>query len=339
MAFVPNLPRGRSAQHAHEICALTIISIGRTLRTFPVLETYYMPPTSRNVGLARPRPFRWSSTGTEIQIAPLSILDGHPFKIIDKFADMGMDMQKRGPSSGKRAMVGPLTKGEVRVWWMEVGVPEDTLIAQWRVCLAAAEQAQADRFHFLADQHTYIAAHWLIRQALASVDGLPPADWRFVVEKHGKPVIDSALNRPHLGFNLSHTRGFVACAVSLGITVGIDVEALTRATIESDIAERFFSPSERSIFRGMSPDQQPYTFLRFWTLKEAFIKATGDGLNRALESFSFSLDPVSISFDSEDADDPSIWKFFELRPTPRHLLALALRHPEPWPLKISTCPQ
>jgi 4'-phosphopantetheinyl transferase len=222
---------------------------------------------------------------------------------------------------------------------MELGVPEDTLIAQWRDCLAAAEQAQADRFHFLADQHTYIAAHWLIRQALASVDGLPPADWRFVVEKQGKPVIDPALDRPDLRFNLSHTRGFVACAVSFGTPLGIDVERLSHAAAESDIAERFFSPSELSILRGMAPDQQPDTFLRFWTLKEAFIKATGEGLNRDLESFSFSLDPVSISFDPEDADDPSIWKFFELRPTPGHLLALAARHSEPWPLTLSTCPR
>jgi 4'-phosphopantetheinyl transferase len=235
-------------------------------------------------------------------------------------------------------MVCPLTEGEVRVWWMDLGLPEDAAIAPWRDCLDAAEQARAARFHFPADRLAYIAAHWLVRQALASVDGLPPADWRFVVEKQGKPVIDPALDRPGLRFNLSHTRGFVACAVSSGITVGIDVEALSRAVTHPDIAERFFSPSEVSILRGMNGDQQPTTFLRFWTLKEAFIKATGEGLNRPLDSFSFSLDPVSIRFHPEDADDASCWKFFELRPTPGHLLALAVRHSERSPLTLTTCP-
>jgi 4'-phosphopantetheinyl transferase len=236
-------------------------------------------------------------------------------------------------------MIRPLEAGEVRVWWMDLGVSDDTVIARWRDCLDPAEQAQAARFYFRADRQAYIAAHWLVRQALASVDGLPPADWRFVVEKQGKPAVDPALNRSDLRFNLSHSRGFVACAVSSGITLGIDVEPLSRAATGFDIAERFFSPSEVSILRAVNEDQQSTTFLRFWTLKEAFIKATGEGLYRPLESFSFSLDPVSITFDSEDVDDASSWKFFELRPTPGHLLALAIRHSEPWPLKLSTCPQ
>jgi 4'-phosphopantetheinyl transferase len=222
---------------------------------------------------------------------------------------------------------------------MEFGAPEGPVIAQWRECLDAAEQAQAARFHFPVDRLTYIAAHWLIRHALTSVDGLPPADWRFIAETHGKPRIDPVLGRTHLRFNLSHTRGFVACAVSLADSVGIDVETCSHAPTESDIAERFFSPSELSILRGVPRDQQPYTFLRFWTLKEAFIKATGEGLYRPLESFSFSLDPVSIAFDAQDVDQAASWKFFELRPTPRHLLALAVRHSEPWPLRLSVYPQ
>jgi 4'-phosphopantetheinyl transferase len=117
--------------------------------------------------------------------------------------------------------------------------------------------------------------------------------------------------------------------------VGIDVEALSRAPFEADIAERVLSPSELAILRGTMADEQSYTFLRFWTLKEAFIKATGEGLNRPLESFSFSLDPVSISFDSGATDEASGWKFIELRPTPGHLLSLAI----PWPLKLSMNPR
>jgi 4'-phosphopantetheinyl transferase len=226
-------------------------------------------------------------------------------------------------------MVCQFTVGAVKVWWMELGSPEETVIAQWLECLDATERARAGRFHFSIDRQTYIAAHWLLRQGLSSIDGLPPADWRFIVEEQGKPGVDPVLGRPDLRFNLSHTRGFVACAVSLRDMVGIDVEALSRAPTDLDIAERLFSASELSILRGTIQDQRAHTFLRFWTLKEAFIKATGEGLNRALDSFSFSLDPISIAFDPKDVDETQNWKFFELRPTPRHLLALAVRHSEP----------
>jgi len=227
---------------------------------------------------------------------------------------------------------------ELAVWWMELGSPPAAVMAQWRAVLDGAEQAQADRFHFEEDRSTYTAAHWLVRNALASVGGLAPADWRFIAEKRGKPAIDLALGRPELRFNLSHTRGFVACAVGVGGEIGIDVEALTRTPAGLDISERFFSPSEVAVLRGTPPDRQRDTFLRFWTLKEAFIKATGEGLGRGLDSFSFSLDPVAISFHPGDAEEPARWTFIERRPTPRHLLALAVRHPAASPVKLTVNP-
>jgi 4'-phosphopantetheinyl transferase len=218
---------------------------------------------------------------------------------------------------------------------MECDSPPAAILAQWRACLDTAELAQADRFRFDEDRSAYIAAHWLLRNALASVGGLPPEDWRFVVATQGKPGIDPVLARPDLSFNLSHTRGFVACAVSFGSMIGIDVEGLSRKP-DLEIADRFFSPSEIVRLRRTAQDRQHHTFLRFWTLKEALIKATGEGLHRALDSFSFSLDPVSIAFNPEDAEEAAKWSFLEQQPTAGHLLALAVRHASPR-AKVSYC--
>jgi 4'-phosphopantetheinyl transferase len=220
--------------------------------------------------------------------------------------------------------------GEVDIWWMECGSPTAAVLAQWRACLDAAELARADRFYFEEDRSTYIAAHWLLRNALASVGGLPPEAWRFVVGAQGKPGIDQALGRGDIEFNLSHTRGFVACAVGSDHVIGIDVETLSRKP-DLDIADHYFSPSEVARLRRTAPERQHYTFLRFWTLKEALIKATGEGLNRALDSFSFCLDPVSIAFDPADAGEAARWSFLEKQPTPWHLLALAVHDRRPGP--------
>jgi 4'-phosphopantetheinyl transferase len=216
---------------------------------------------------------------------------------------------------------------KILVCWMEVDHPPATVVANWRAHLDAAEQAQADRFHFDDDRSTYIAAHWLIRNALTSVDGLAPTDWRFTVEEYGKPAIDPALGRHDLRFNLSHVRGFVACAVTTSTTIGIDVETLSPKHGGLDVADRFFSPSEGAILRATASDQQLLTFFRLWTLKEALIKATGEGLHRPLDSFSFSLDPTTIRFHPEDADEAVNWTFVEHRPTPSQVLALAIRQP------------
>jgi 4'-phosphopantetheinyl transferase len=219
---------------------------------------------------------------------------------------------------------------------MACAAPSPALAAQWRSCLAEPELTTADRFHFEADRSTYLAAHWLLRNALASVAPLPPERWRFRTRRHGKPEPHPDVGHPSLEFNLSHTRGFVACAVGIGSEIGVDVEALSRNP-DLDVADRFFSPREVAILRAMPRARQPETFLRFWTLKEALIKATGEGLNRALDSFSFSLDPVSIAFHPDDSDMPARWRFVEHQPTAGHLLALAVRHP-PQRLRISISP-
>ena len=62
-----------------------------------------------------------------------------------------------------------------------------------------------------------------VRSALAVVGELPAAEWRFVIDKGGKPRIDPCHGRPDLQFNLSHTRGFVACAVTRDNAIGVDV--------------------------------------------------------------------------------------------------------------------
>jgi 4'-phosphopantetheinyl transferase len=226
------------------------------------------------------------------------------------------------------AMHAHLASADVHVWWMASETPAADDLARWRASLDAAECTRADRFHFATDRSTYMAAHWLLRNALASVGGLPAQEWRFVSGRHGKPAIDPALGRPDLAFNLSHTRRFVACAIGCHGMIGIDIEELSRRP-DLDIADNFFSPSEVAFLRRQPRERQHETFLRFWTLKEALIKATGEGLHRPLDSFSFSLDPVSIAFHPGDGEEAAKWAFHEIRPTPRHLLALALRRAGP----------
>jgi 4'-phosphopantetheinyl transferase len=236
------------------------------------------------------------------------------------------------------AMLDDSKLGNIAVWWMDVGSSPAEMTTPWSVCLDAAERARAARFRFQEDRLTYIAAHWLLRTALASVTDRPAADWRFIVEKQGKPRIDPGDGVPELRFNLSHTRGFVACAICIGSEIGIDVETFATERANLDIAARHFSPSEVAILRSTTLDRQPVVFFRFWTLKEAFIKATGQGLSRALDSFSFSLDPVSITLPGGEANEAVQWQFVEVRPTARHFLALAIHRPPCAPGSLIICP-
>jgi 4'-phosphopantetheinyl transferase len=223
-------------------------------------------------------------------------------------------------------MATPFPDDSVAVWWMTVDTVGADTLARWRRILDSAEQDRADRFHFSRDRDGFVAAHILKRNLLSWAGGLPPSDWRFIADPLGKPQIDPALGRPRLRFSLSHTRGLVACAVSLDHAVGLDVEALDCARDGLDIAERFFAPAELALLRAAAPGDRPDIFTRIWTLKEAYIKGTGLGLaNCPLDCIAF--EPQGVRFGTALEDDPANWQFTQWRPTSQHLLALALRRP------------
>jgi 4'-phosphopantetheinyl transferase len=225
---------------------------------------------------------------------------------------------------------------EIHVWLMEVDAPPPALLAAWRQCLDADELARADRFYFERDRIIYTAAHWLLRSALAETGGLPASGWRFVAGPHGKPRIDPARGHHGLSFNLSHTKGLVACAITTGAEIGIDVERMEPRRSGFDVAEHSFSSAEVDLLRGMPPAQQMRTFFRLWTLKETLIKTTGEGLQRALDSFSFALDPVAVTFQPGGPDAAAHWTFWELEPTAHHAMALAIRQDASRPMRLVT---
>jgi 4'-phosphopantetheinyl transferase len=77
---------------------------------------------------------------------------------------------------------------------------------------------------------------------------------------------------------------------------------------------------------NLHPEQRVNAFLRIWTLKEAYIKATGQGLACPLDAFSFNLDPIAIRFRGDRlSDTPDLWQFDQFSVAPRRLIALARR--------------
>ena len=97
----------------------------------------------------------------------------------------------------------------------------------------------------------------------------------------GRPFLSGY---PEIDFNITHCKGFVACAVEEGDApqIGLDAETLGTQTERSMglIARRWFTPAEEARFEE-NPNEE--TFLSIWTEKEAFAKYTGNGLGRFSE--------------------------------------------------------
>lgn len=208
--------------------------------------------------------------------------------------------------------------------WMGVEGAAPATVARWRDTLSSDELARAERFRFESDRSAYIGTHALLRALLARVGPLAAAEWRFVAGQDGKPELDPALASP-LRFNVSRGRGLVAAAVAHRHDVGVDVEGGRRAKDFTDVASRFFTPEESALVRQEAPDGGRDAFLRLWTLKEAVIKATGEGLRRPLDSFVVTLDPPGVTFAGPSGVEPGMWQLFQVQPAAEHVLAVAVR--------------
>jgi 4'-phosphopantetheinyl transferase len=198
----------------------------------------------------------------------------------------------------------------------------------YRALLSEDEHARMARFVFERDRRAFLITRALVRTTLSRYAAVPPAQWAFIANVHGRPeILDRPAGVPDLRFNLSHTEGLIACAVTIGREVGVDVEHIQRR-LTHDVAGRFFAPREVSDLKALPADQQARIFFDYWTLKEAYIKARGFGLALPLADFAFALRPPApptIAFEPALDDDPATWQFVQDWPTPVHRLALAVR--------------
>jgi 4'-phosphopantetheinyl transferase len=219
---------------------------------------------------------------------------------------------------------------DVHVWVRPTAAMDDGAVGQALAVLSADERERCGRFRFARDRRDFAAAHALLRTVLSeragrSGGGRTPSDWRFETVANGKPVLAADTPAP-VAFNLTHTRGCVAVALTGGPPVGVDVEALDRKPAIEGLAHRYFGPSEIAWLTGAAGDERRERFFLLWTLKEAYLKATGEGIARSLHAIRFDLSPVGAvdRFTAPPGVDASDWAFNTTQAAPGYVLSVAV---------------
>lgn len=193
--------------------------------------------------------------------------------------------------------------------------------------LGDEERVRHARFRFESDRDIYLVAHALTRRMLGRVIGVPSGALEFAAGEHGRPELVAPEAARGFRFNLSHTHGLVACSVTRGADIGVDVEYAERRVDILGVARQVFSPVEVAGLATLSGTEQRERFFELWTLKEAYIKAIGKGLSAPLRSITFDPaqpDPVPVTFGPDVADDSGRWCLRRFRVGSEHRLALAL---------------
>jgi 4'-phosphopantetheinyl transferase len=233
-------------------------------------------------------------------------------------------------------MLQALQAGELHVYYARSETPIGAdREARCLAMLSPAERDQQARFRFEQDRRSYLTAHALTRSVLARLLGVEPSELGFELGAHGRPELAAPSRQPPLRFNLSHTRGLVACAVALEADVGVDVEHLERSVEIDSLAARVFSDAERAGLAKLTGAAKRRRFFELWTLKEAYIKAVGVGLSLPLQEISLELGQPqpSLLFGAAIEDDPARW-FLAARPIGAYALAAAVAIPVPTRVEV-----
>ncbi len=207
----------------------------------------------------------------------------------------------------------PLITADVHLWTVDLAQSPD-LITHLATVLNPTEQQRANQFYFPQDAHRFIVARGMLRQILSIYLGIAPHDVQFGYGDRGKPHIITTNPATDLQFNLAHSHDLAVYAIACDRQIGVDLERVRAIPKATQLAQRFFSAREFQSLQNLPVDVQSTTFLRYWTCKEAYVKACGVGLALPTREIEIGLDAgeAALLSVSGDRSAPQQWSLHTL---------------------------
>ncbi|MGH9177198.1 MAG: 4'-phosphopantetheinyl transferase family protein [Acidimicrobiales bacterium] len=211
----------------------------------------------------------------------------------------------------------------MHVWVAPLDVPLGRY--GWLVAsLSATERARAERYRFPRHARRFSAGRGWLRHVLGAELGVPAAAVR-LGENGAKPHL---LDDPGLHFNMSHAAELAVIAVA-SRPVGIDVEPVAHMRFDPGLVGLACTSAEAEELDRLPVEEQAVGFLRIWTAKEAYLKATGAGLSVPPSSVHVGSNRPAAGVAVQAAGDPGAarWWVRDLEPADGYIGAVATEGP------------
>lgn len=234
-----------------------------------------------------------------------------------------------------------LADAEVALWLLPLGALTGAVVERLSASLSVEELARNRQYGQAALRRRDAACRGLLRELLSRYLAVPAADVLLTRGEHGKPLL--AGNEVSVHFNYSHSGDYVVFAFTRAGEVGVDIEVGSRRANALGIARKFFTGREYRALEALPDAQRQAEFLRYWTLKEAWLKARGEGIFAGLDRFSITLPAadegdarVLVRGDGGAVDAGEAIYCHSAVAAPGYRLGLVVRG-TPGPLSVSQC--
>ncbi|WP_422553170.1 4'-phosphopantetheinyl transferase family protein [Methylovulum miyakonense] len=168
----------------------------------------------------------------------------------------------------------PEAKNTIGLWHGQLA-DDDALSQHYVPLLSTDEWARAESLSNPLMRLRHIEVRGRLRMLLADSLQQAPAQLRIARTGEGKPYLP---DHPQLVFNISHTANYLAIAIARDCQLGVDIERCRPRANLAALVDKCFAEEEASYWYSLPDNQKQSAFYHFWTIKEAFVKATGRGI-------------------------------------------------------------
>lgn len=217
-----------------------------------------------------------------------------------------------------------LSESQIHIWSFPTKASRYVVTA-FEGVLVHEERDRARRFRFDHLYEAFVIAHGALRHLLGHYINCSPNEVALAYSVKGKPAL-AAPSSVH--FNMTHSGDLAVIALTLRREIGVDVEQIRPLSDIQQIADQCFCPEEASEVMSAPQTERERAFFRCWTRKEAYIKATGDGLSAPLSSFRVTVQrdvPTRFVHIQHNAIEAEAWTLHDLQVPVDYAAALAYR--------------
>lgn len=198
----------------------------------------------------------------------------------------------------------------LKIFYMDIGCDcSDEQSQAFLRCLPKERQNQIGKLKKRETAQKKTLSGIFLQYGISKVSGIDITQIRYGYGEQGKPYLNVDNHEGNLAFlpefNLSHSGRYAVLAVS-DKPVGIDIEKMKGNRLA--VAKRCFHKKEYEDIMAQ-PDEasRNYRFLEYWTMKEAYVKWTGDGLRLPFDSFTITRENAGFSFTEGEGSGEKVW--------------------------------
>lgn len=207
----------------------------------------------------------------------------------------------------------------IKLYLADISLLCDPLSDKSKITLLSQERQNKILKYKLADDRKRSLGAGMIISKILKENNIDEKTIRY--GSNGKPYADN------IYFNVSHSGNF-AFGVSSEKEIGCDVEIIKKP--HTDIAKRFFTENEYNYISRSENTSE--AFYKLWTIKESYIKLSGNGLRTPLKSFEININENNISISENNIKKNCFITQFEFK---NHSFAICSMEKPPLKIKFN----